>query len=207
MEGASSPLRSASIIGISKAAHVLQALGICKAFGPSGRINGPNCQRFGHRNPSTARWWWDVAELIRIAHQKRSASTEDIETIAKQYGLSAAPPVSQDQSRTQPTRRKTSRAQLEKSFHDAVRDLESIMRKHLRWQRTGADRRTLRDLIHEAKEIQIFSKAKLAEASFVNTVRNSLNHPDLGDISDDDLTRATTSASALVAMLKGKSHP
>ncbi len=207
MEGASSPLRRATIIGISKAAHVLQALGICKAFGPSGRINGPNCQRFGNRNPSTGRWSWNVAKLIRKAHQKRCASTEDIKTIAKQYGLSADPPVSQDQSSTQETRRKTSRAQLEKIFHDEVRDLESMMRKHLRWQRSGPERRTLGDLINEAKEIQIFSKAKLAEATFVNTARNSLNHPDLGDIPDDDLTRATTSAGAPVAMLKGKSHP
>ena len=199
MEGASSPPRSATMIGISEAARVLQKLGICKAFGPSGRINGPNCQRFGHRDPSTGRWLWNVAELISKAHEKGSASTEDIETIAEQYGLS--PPDSGA------TPSKTSRAQLEKSFHDEVRELESIMRRYLPWQRSGPDRRTLGDPIYGAKEMQILSKAKLAEASFVNTVRNSLNHPGLGDISDDDLTRATTSASAVVGLLKGKSHP
>jgi hypothetical protein len=201
MEGTPSPLRSATMVGISKAARILQDLGICKAFGPSGRINGPNCQRFGKRDPSTGRWSWDVAELIEIANKKKTVSAEVIETIATQYGLPPPSIVDQDRSR-----RKASRAQLEKNFHDEVRGLESIMRRHLPWQRSGLDRRALGDLIKRATEMQIFTKAKLAEVSFVNVVRNSLNHPGLGDISDDDLTRATASASAAVVTLKEKSH-
>ena len=74
-------------IGITEAARVLQELGLCKSFGPSGRINGPNCQRFGHRGPSTGRWSWDVAELIAKAQEKECASPQGIQSIAERYGL------------------------------------------------------------------------------------------------------------------------
>ena len=56
MEGTSSPLRSATMIGISEAARVLQALGICKAF---------VCSRKDIRLPNSG--WWKVSLRILIA--------------------------------------------------------------------------------------------------------------------------------------------
>jgi len=59
-------------LGLTDAAQLLQELGICKAFSPSGRVNGPNCQRFGHRNSSSGRWSWNLHDLVLEARKRRS---------------------------------------------------------------------------------------------------------------------------------------
>ncbi len=67
-------------VSLSSAARMLHELGICKAYGPTGKINGPNCQRFGHRR--NGRWFWIVEELLREA-QRRGSSTKKIEEVTR----------------------------------------------------------------------------------------------------------------------------
>jgi hypothetical protein len=196
----------------AEAARVLKELRICKSFNPKGEINGPNCQRFGHQAES-GRWWWDVAELIGIAEEKSSANAAEIKIVADRYDVlvpsrSAIGEPKQRPGTTPATPQKASRAELQKGFIDAVCKLESVIRDHLPYgQRTGPDRRTLGQLIYEAKEMQVFEKAAMVEASFVNVVRNSVVHPGSGGVSDDGLIRATASARALATELEKRPRP
>lgn len=100
MQGTLSNSRVNTTIGLSEAARVLTKLGLCKAFGPSGHINGPNCQRFEKRDSATGRWQWDVAELISKAREKGTASLEQIAEVAKECVLLLDPPGGQE-NRTQ----------------------------------------------------------------------------------------------------------
>lgn len=189
------PNKKPVVVRMSKAAYILQTLGVCKAFGPSGRINGPNCQRFGHRDPSSQRWHWDVAELIAIARERGCASPEAIQDIHNRFLDPERVPT------PPPQNREHNRAIEEKRFRDSVRELEAVLRKRLP-QALGGDRRTLGDLIHDARQTQRFSEARLAELNFVNKTRNAMNHPGNDEVPDEDLVRATDSARALVRSLQ-----
>ncbi len=78
-------------VGLKEAARLLTELGICRAFGPRGNINGPNCQRFGHREPSTGHWWWSLKELIAVARIRQTVSEEVIAKVAGRYASQAPP--------------------------------------------------------------------------------------------------------------------
>jgi hypothetical protein len=80
-------METSDILGLTEAAKLMEALGICKAFGPRGNVNGPNCQRFGHRDNASGRWWWSVSELVAEA-RRRGAAEELIESVQIQLGNS-----------------------------------------------------------------------------------------------------------------------
>ncbi len=88
-------------IGLRKAATLLQRLGICKAVRDLGRINAPNCYRFGHRDSVTKRWSWDISELIEIARTRRSASESEISRILVEYDNWQESPPRPQQNRTE----------------------------------------------------------------------------------------------------------
>jgi hypothetical protein len=76
-------------VGLTEAAGLLAELGICKSLGPTGNINGPNCQRFGFKDTRTSRWLWDVEHLLDEAKRRKTANPDIIATVQKRYGLNA----------------------------------------------------------------------------------------------------------------------
>jgi len=196
-------------IGFTEAAGLLQELGICKALREGGRINGPNCYRFGHRDPDTGRWSWDVAELIQIARKRQSASILLINEVTERYGIEEIPFPTKDNMKQPPTFsgpiRTPSRADVEKLFRDEVRTLEALMKRRFPIDGLQEDRRTLGSLIIEFENHALFHKVEISEAWFVNNIRNTLNHPNLGSVSDDCLKRGLESVRALVRNLQALS--
>jgi len=190
-------------VGRTEAARILNELQICKAYGPTGKINGPNCQRFGHRDPQSCRWYWDVGELIREAESRKSGGPETIRRGEERYSLphhEGGGRESGTDTLSKPVM--TSRADLEKYFRDKYIQLECAMRKRLPSSQAGGDRRTLGNLIREAEEKQLLGRAALQEARFVNAVRIALNHPTTEKISDGRVTRAIQSARAITVELE-----
>lgn len=189
-------------IGRAEAARTLNRLQICKAYGPTGKINGPNCERFGHRDVQSGKWYWDVDELIQEARRRSSASPEVIRQVEELYSLSGDSPI-QEPGSDRPAKQSTrSRADLEKWFRDTIVGLERAMRERMPWSQAGRDLRTLGSLIHEAEEKQVLGRIRLKEARLVNEVRNAQNHPTTEQISDEDLTRAIQSARAIIAAIE-----
>lgn len=196
-------------VTLKEAANLLQELGICKAFRDGNKINGPNCYRFANKDPTMGRWTWEVAELIEIALRRQSAPLSLINKVIQRYGLQQIEPPTMSEtdlsrfSYQSRSHRGPSRADLEKSFRDAVRTLESLMRLRTPVDGFHEDRRTLGDLIFEFEHSTLFKKVETSEARFVNNIRNTLNHPNLGDVSDDRLLRGLESVRALIRMLQG----
>ena len=195
-------------VTLKEAASLLQELGICKAFRDRNKINGPNCYRFGQKDSATGRWSWDVAELVAIARRRQSASISLINEVVQRYGLQQIKSltrsdvdVSRIPNQSRPPRILT-RADLEKSFRDTVRTLEALMRLRAPADGFQEDRRALGDLIFEFERRALFQKVETSEARFVNNIRNTLNHPNLGVVSDDRLRRGLESVRALVRFLK-----
>jgi hypothetical protein len=196
-------------VTLKEAASLLQELGICKAFSASNKINGPNCYRFGHRDSATGQWSWEVGELIDIARKKKSASISLINEVIQRYRLEQVIfPDTSDLNIGQLSGRSfppstLSRAELEKTFRDAVRTLEGLMKLKLPADGAQEDRRMLGDLIATFERNGLFQKVETSEARFVNNIRNALNHPNLGEVSDDQLLRGIESVRALIRFLKG----
>jgi len=95
-----------------------------------------------------------------------------------------------------------SRADIEKEFRGAVVRLEGIIRERVPWKYKVPNRRTVGHLIHECEEANLLLAPELQEARFVNAVRNKLYHSSVGEISSEQLIRATQSANALVKTLE-----
>jgi len=197
------------ITSLTEAAKVLRELGICKAFRDGNKINGPNCYRFGHADSVPRKWYWEVMELLDIALERKSASPEVIQKVAERYGIQLNAPnekssadIEQNIKVSQQTGQ-YSRAELEKLFRDDVRMLEALMRQKVPVEAGQDDRRALGTLIFEFEQRGLFKKLELSEAKLVNTIRNALNHPDNGDVSDDLLKRGLESVRALIRILRG----
>lgn len=88
------------------------------------------------------------------------------------------------------------RAIQAENFRVSVLKLESVLRKHIP-QGVRRDRRTLGQLIFDARQTGKFSEARLAELNFINKIRIALYHPGPDEVPDEDLARATDSARAL----------
>lgn len=187
-------------LGLSDAAQVLQELGICKAFGPTGKVNGPNCQRFGHRDSSSGRWSWTLEDLVLEARKRRSASEQVIENVLSRYSSTAEQksPV----ARVHPPNLATSRAEIEMAFRQSFLSLESALRKHVQIDKSARDRPTLGSLICEVGKANLLTGVQIAEAWFINAARNSLSHSGLGEPSDSSLIRATQAATELADALR-----
>src|SRR5205809_5092088 len=97
------------LISLMEAATLLQELHICKAFGPTGRVNGPNCQRFGRRDGKSGRWEWSVVELIREAERRGCATAAEIQNAIARYSISP-----QDRPVVRTSKHRSTRAQVEK---------------------------------------------------------------------------------------------
>lgn len=195
-------------VTMKEAASLLQELGICKALRDGNKINGPNCYRFGRRDSATGHWSWDVAELVDIARKRESASLSLINEVIQRYGLeqdtfpnTGAASIGQLSKQSYPPST-LSRADLEKAFRDAVRTLEGLMKLKTPMDGAQEDRRTLGDLISTFERYALFQKVETSEARFVNNIRNALNHPNLGDVSDDRLLRGIESVRALICFLQ-----
>jgi hypothetical protein len=189
-------------VGLTEAARILNELQICKAYGPRGKVNGPNCQRFGHRDAQTGHWHWDVWELILEAQRRNVAPPEVIEHVRVRYAVhdaGDAVPEPKSGSLNKPLR--TSRAEVEKGFRDTLVYLERALRERMPWSQAGPDRRTLGNLVHEAEEKRLLTGVRLQGAWLVNAARNTLNHPTTEEITDDDVTRVNESARAVIAAL------
>jgi hypothetical protein len=190
-------------VGLTGAARILNELQTCKAYGPRGKINGPNCQRFGHRDDRTGHWYWDVRQLISEAQRRNSAPPEVIQCVRQRYsahdpgGVALEP---KPRSLKRPVA--ASRADVEKDFRDTLVYVERALRERMPWTQAGRDRRTLGNLVHEAEEKRLLAGVKLQEAWLVNTVRNTLNHPTTEEITDEDVTRASESARAIIDALE-----
>jgi hypothetical protein len=91
---------------------------------------------------------------------------------------------------------------VEKDFRDTLVYLERALRERMPWTQAGRDRRTLGNLVHAAEEKRLLTGVKLQEAWLVNTVRNTLNHPTTEEITDEDVTRASESARAIIDALE-----
>jgi len=195
-------------VGLSEAARLLQELGICKAFREGNKINGPNCYRFAEKDPVVNRWSWDIGKLLHIAKMRNSAPPSLIEEIAQKYGIGSEGDEIQKKIVQKPLLRpsqtspKMTRAELEKIFRDKVLDFESKLRKIIPMRAGFSDQRTLGKLINEIDELNLLQKHVISEARFVNTIRNSLSHSNLGEVSDDQLKRGTESVNALIRIIE-----
>lgn len=189
-------------IGFLDAAQVLDRLQICKAYGPTGKINGPNCQRFRHRDAQSGHWYWEVVELIREARKRNSCSPEVIRQVEEQYSLFDDSPMQEPEADSPPKRVGTSRADLEKRFRDTIVELECAMRERIPSSQVGRDRRTLGNLIHEGEERQLLGRIRLQEARLANEVRNALNHPTTEEVTDGDVALANEVARVIIAELE-----
>ncbi len=191
-------------VSLREAAQILGELHICKAHGPNGKINGPNCQNhLGHRDPQTGRWHWDVAELIREAERRQSVPVEVIQSLRDRYRIPEPPDGGGErETKNKPNLPQASRAELALAFQDACVQLESGLKNALPAWQVNPDRRSLGNLIREASEKGLFGELQVREGRFVNAVRNALYHPTPENISDDRIRRATDSAQALWSELK-----
>ena len=195
-------------ISLTEAANLLQELGICKAFRAGGKINSPNCYRFGHKHAVTGRWNWDMAELIEIARRRQSASISLINEVMERYESQKIASVTKSNVEiNRPPNisgqiRNLSRADIEKYFRDDVRTLELLMKNRCPNEGLQDDRRTLGSIINEFEHRALFEKVEVSEAWFVNSIRNALNHPNLGDVTDDRLNRGLESVRALIRILR-----
>lgn len=189
--------------GLTEAAQILSELRICKAYGPSGKVNPPNCYRFGHRDAQTGRWHWDVAELIREAEKRKSAPAEVMQSLRARYRRPGPPDGGGERkTRNEPDLPQASRAELALAFQDACVQLEGALKNGLPAWQVNQDRRSLGNLIREASEKGLFGELQVREGRFVNVVRNALFHSASEKISDDRIRRATESAQALRAELE-----
>ena len=191
-------------VSLREAAQILGELHICKAHGPNGKINGPNCQNhLGHRDPQTGRWHWDVAELIREAERRQSVPVEVIQSLRDRYRIPEPPDGGGErETKNKPNLPQASRAELALAFQDACVQLDSGLKNALPAWQVNPDRRSLGNLIREASEKGLFGELQVREGRFVNAVRNALYHPTPENISDDRIRRATDSAQALWSELK-----
>ncbi len=187
-------------LGLTDAAKMMQTLGICKAFGPRGNVNGPNCQRFGHRDPATGKWRWSASELADEARRRGSASEELIESVLIRFGQLRqglrSPTVGAGNVST--FSRSKDRAQIEIEFREAVCELESLLRKAV----GGESRDTLGKLIGRAEKLNSFARYEIAELSSINEARKSLYHPSENVVDDATLQRVLASVEAWVVSLK-----
>jgi hypothetical protein len=188
-ESCVSPIR----LGLTKAAKMLDKLGICKAYNDRGGINGPNCYRFGHKEASEKRWHWELNELISEARTRGTASDEAIRKVLSELENSGTERITR--SKKSPTR-----SGLLKQFWEIVPQLESSLRLQLRGRtsRINMEKSTFGSLIKEAREKRIYTNVLMQEFSFVNEVRNQLLHSAEVLVPDDTLMRATSSAKALL---------
>jgi hypothetical protein len=180
-------MEQSSKVGMTEAAQLLQALGICTAFGPTGKINGPNCQRFGHRDAAAGKWWWSVLELVDEA-RKRGVSEERIKGVIEHHHQSPTGIVHH------PPRSVRNRAELEKEFRDSICSLESLLQKLVQ------SRDTFGKLIAKAEKLGLLARHGVAELSFINSIRIGLFHPGT-DIDDKSLDRAIASIKDQIAAL------
>lgn len=188
---------------LKEAAKMLDELRICKAYGPGGRINSPNCYRFGHRDSQTGRWHWDVVQLIREAEKRKSAPAGVMQSLRARYRIPEPPDGGGERkTRNEPNLPQASRAELALAFQDACVQLEGALKNRLPARQINQDRRSLGNLIREASEKGLFGELQVREGRFVNIVRNALFHSASEKISDDRIRRATESARALRAELE-----
>lgn len=190
------PSRPGPNVGRNEAARILDRLGLCKAHGPGGSVNGPNCQRFGERDPRTKRWSWNVYELLTKAREKKSASSEVIHKVAEQYAV-----LLDEAAETSAIPRKvlSPHSDLIESFRQSVRRLESALLHFL--PERSESKSGLGGLIRYARDLEKLGRVDVDELYFINSVRNSLFHPSPGEASDDQLARALESADALTSRL------
>lgn len=140
----------------------------------------------------------------RIGHCVKPLDQNCLDTIGLGDSQIAQNAASQNRATcvVNPVRIPGSRAEIEKEFRDTVLKLESVIREHMPWGHAAPDRRTLGYLIHECEEVKLLQGPELKEAFFVNAVRNSLYHPGIGDVSEEQLARAIQSAAALFLKLE-----
>jgi hypothetical protein len=187
-------------ITLTGAAVVLQALRICKAYGLTGKINGPNCYRFGHRDSVTGRWWWDTSELVNEARRRGTASEEEIQSVIRQLAMSERPQMVSSPTTVSDSlaSKRTQRASMEIQFRESLLRLESSLRGTLGIN--GRD--TFGVLIAKAEKKKAYSRHQVAELSFINAVRNSLFHPTGENVDDRTLSRAIAAIEGWITALR-----
>lgn len=193
-------LKHSGKLGLTDAAKIMQELGICKAFGPRGNLNGPNCQRFGHRDPETGRWWWGVSELANEARRRGKASEQLIESVLMRFARPSeeSAPAIVGSRNTLNSEKPKSRAQIEMEFRETVCELESLLRKVV----GGESRDTLGKLIGKAEKLRLFPRFEISELSSINEVRKCLFHPSEETVDDDGLKRVLASVVARLDSLR-----